>query len=246
MAEQEALILAGGFGVRLTDVHNGSKGFLDVEGGMIVVQLIEGLERAGLEIVILSNERDYGEYQELLEDRDWTGVRLVSNKVEEKVNSPGAIPDLAHGLKEIEKSKDVLVLPCDTVLRGTLDLGSFVKMAKKNQGVTVVGRRESRDKIRGTWGNLAVDDEGRVTEFVEKPEEPISDLAAAAIYYIPASERQYVEEMAELVVEGKENGENPGRLVPFLLKKKERKVFVFVVDAGMVDVGTPEDLKMVQ
>lgn len=231
------LILAAGFGERIKSVWNGPKGLIKYRGKTIIEHLLAEIEQISgeTEIVLLSNERDYRDYQELL-SRISQKVRLVSNGVRVKSKLVGAVTDMELGFQQFSKS-DVLVVPCDTLLRNAFKLSEFVDFAKNNDGVSVVVHKEQKEIIRGRFGNVNVE-KGRVVEFVEKPDEPISDLAETAIYYYPESEigsaREYLDQGG--------NAENPGRLISYLLEKKN-PVYVFRVDPGMIDVGKPRDYR---
>lgn len=87
----------------------------------------------------------------------------------------------AHAIKCAEKSMqgDVVIAFADTLFRAEFTLD------KESDGVIWVKRVEDPS----AFGVVKLDDNGFITDFVEKPKEFVSDLAIIGIYYFKSAEK---------------------------------------------------------
>ncbi len=87
----------------------------------------------------------------------------------------------AHAIKCAENSMsgDVVIAFADTLFRADFDLD------KNSDGVIWVKNVEDPS----AFGVVKLDDEGFITDFVEKPKEFVSDLAIIGIYYFKSAEK---------------------------------------------------------
>jgi glucose-1-phosphate thymidylyltransferase len=86
------------------------------------------------------------------------------------------------------------------------------------------------------YGVVALDDDERVVEFVEKPTDPPSTLAATATYL-------YHHEHLPLVEQYLREGnppDQPGNLVAWLHKREP--VYGYAFGGGWYDIGNPQQL----
>ena len=234
------LILAGGFGKRIKGVWDSPKGLIPYQDKTILGKLLDEIvqDEVGKQIVMVSNAVHFPLYKKYLEENKWD-VRLINNGAVEGF-AKGAIPDMLTGLNETPAG-DVMILPCDTVTRGTFKMKDFAQFGENHSdGLTVVVREEKPELIAGNFGNVLLDDE-RIVKFEEKPVVPFSNLASAAMYYYPEKTVPWVKAYAE---EG-ENLDNPGRVIPWALATK-RTVYGFKVKTGLIDVGRPESFYEIQ
>ncbi len=232
------VILAGGFGKRIKSAWDGPKGLIPYDGKTILWHVLDELVRLNKvqQIVMVSNAVHAPLYREYFDQEGFGGVDIISDGAEQASDARGALRDLQIGF-EATGEGDVLVLPCDTVTKGVFALFDFAKFgARHENGMSVVAREMKLEEIRGRFGNVLIDNEQRIVRFVEKPSEPISHFASAAIYYYPANVRGWVEEYLK---EGG-NPESPGMIIPWLLAK-ERPVFGFETPGGIIDVGSPAE-----
>jgi glucose-1-phosphate thymidylyltransferase len=105
----------------------------------------------------------------------------------------------------------------------------------KNQpvlGVYDVGSLEQAKK----YGVVAIDGEGTITEFVEKPAEPKSTFIGIALYYYPAA---VVGRIGEYIAAGN-NPDQPGRFIQWLYPQVP--VQTWSVPGTWFDVGSKETL----
>ena len=108
-------------------------------------------------------------------------------KIAEKLGAKGSIYvqdkplGTAHAIKCAEQSMqgDVVVAFADTLFRADFELDT------NSDGVIWVKAVEDPS----AFGVVKLDDEGYITDFVEKPKEFVSDLAIIGIYYFKSAEK---------------------------------------------------------
>lgn len=247
----KALILGGGFATRLGELTQQTpKALLDVQGQPIMWQIVEQIlqqQAAGVidEIVLVSNHHYYTAFA------TWLGSRNLSSRIELLDDGAltnderlGAIGDIALVLRQKAWQDDVLVVSSDTL--SSLQLGDLIAFFKKNgSAVNAVFDTHNPETIREKLGNLLLDSDGRVTDFVEKPSEPISTLTSIP-YYIFARETlgKIGEYVAHYAHDDRKFLDSPGRILQWL--KDLVPVYGLVVEGYYWDVGTPEALAAVR
>jgi len=86
------------------------------------------------------------------------------------------------------------------------------------------------------YGIVELDDEGRMIDFVEKPADPPSTLAATATYLY---RREHAALVGTYLAEGN-NPDQPGRFVQWLHKRID--IFTYPIDGLWYDIGSQESL----
>ena len=100
-------------------------------------------------------------------------------------------------------------------------------------GVYDVGSLEQAKK----YGVVALDSDGKITRFEEKPAQPASTLIGIALYYYP---RATVPLIREYIAEGN-NPDQPGRLIQWLYPRLP--VYTWTVPGLWYDIGSKETLE---
>jgi glucose-1-phosphate thymidylyltransferase len=107
----------------------------------------------------------------------------------------------------------------------------------RNTEVTVaiydVGDTEAIKK----YGNVAVDAEGIITRFEEKPQKPEGTLAAIALYYYSPA----VLSLLRTYLAVGNDADQPGRFVQWLYSRKPVKTFQ--IKGRWLDIGSKETLE---
>jgi glucose-1-phosphate thymidylyltransferase len=148
----------------------------------------------------------------------------------------GAIGDLDFVIRHAQvRGEELFVIAGDNLF--DFDLNAMIELAVANEPASVVAvRPEPNERLLKQFGVVGVDGDGRITEFVEKPEHPPSDLAATAVYYL---HRDHVARIADYLAEG-----NPpdkiGSFVEWLVPRVP--VYAYRFDGEWVDVGDKEQL----
>jgi glucose-1-phosphate thymidylyltransferase len=232
-----AVVLAGGYAKRLWPLTvNRPKALLPVAGKPVIDYVIEKLARLNLKIgriVVSTNLRFQPQFE------DWLGARIgrtqgVELMVESSVKEEdklGAVRALAEVVEEVGE-EDVLVLPADNLFAD--DLEGFVRFFReKHASIVALFDARSVDEAR-KGSSVAVDEEGRVVEFVEKPVHPKTTLVGAAIYAFPAGIHRRLKQYLGLGLSVNE----PGRFVEWLYEQEP--VYGYMFKDYVWDIGTME------
>ena len=87
------------------------------------------------------------------------------------------------------------------------------------------------------YGNVAIDAEGIITRFEEKPKKPQGTLAAIALYYYSPA----VLSLLRTYLAAGNNADQPGRFVQWLYTRKPVKTFQ--IKGQWLDIGSKETLE---
>lgn len=229
----EAVIVAGGFGTRLLPLTaRRPKHLLNVGGVPFLEHQIARLAEAGVDHVVLATSYRAELFEPVLGDGSRWGVRLDYVQEEEPLGTAGAIRNVAGALRD-DPDEAVVILNGDILsghdLRRQLeDFESPRDGRKVDVSLHLVEVPDARP-----FGCVPTDESGRVTGFMEKSENPVTNQVNAGCYVF---RRGLIDEIPA------------GRVVSV-----ERETFPALVDAGRLvvgfvdtaywrDVGTPEAL----
>jgi len=237
-----ALILAAGYATRLYPLTlNRAKPLLVVGGKPIIEWLVDNL--AGIpdleKIYIVTNDKfaaDFEAWSRMYQKRHPEfKFHIVSDGSKSDDDKLGAIGDINFVVAHENLSQSGLLVAAGDNLF-TTPLADFVEHARKTE-VTVavydVGDIEAVKK----YGNVAVDPEGIITRFEEKPKTPEGTLAAIALYYYSPA----VLALLKTYLAAGNNADQPGRFVQWLYTRKPVKTFQ--IKGQWLDIGSKETLE---
>lgn len=243
-----SLFLAAGFGTRLGEFGEKlPKGLIPSGETTILDHLIKDLKQIkNVDVVALvTNNRFFNQYDNWLKARglgQW--VQVLNDGVNQPQNRRGAIGDFIFALDELDLgSKDVLVLPSDTVYKFSLiDFVTFTQSCPNDSLITVVGSTKV-EKIKNRLGCVVLEG-SRVVEFVEKPEQPKTNYAGFPFYFYKQAVLEKVRQYYQLYnqLETQDLLDSPGKIIPWLIEQQV-PVFGFVTEAEALDIGTQADLQ---
>jgi glucose-1-phosphate thymidylyltransferase len=118
----------------------------------------------------------------------------------------------------------------------TSSLTDFVAYAS-NTDVTVAVHDVGDTEVIKKYGNVAVDADGVITRFEEKPQKPRGTLAAIALYYYSPA----VLSLLRTYLAVGNNADQPGRFVQWLYTRKPVKTFE--IKGQWLDIGSKETLE---
>ncbi len=237
-----ALILAAGYATRLYPLTlDKAKPLLTVGGKPIIEWVTDTLvDVPNLEtIYVVTNDKfasDFQKWSERYQIRQPKfKFKIVNDGSKNDEDKLGAIGDINLVVTWENLSRDsLLVIAGDNLV--TESLTGFVACAKETEvtvGVYDVGDMEAIKK----YGNIAIDANGIITHFEEKPQKPRGTLAAIAIYY-------YSPEVLSLLttyLAAGNNPDQPGRFVQWLYTRKPVKTFQ--IKGRWLDIGSKETLE---
>jgi glucose-1-phosphate thymidylyltransferase len=236
------LILAAGYATRLYPLTlNKAKPLLAVGGKPIIEWLVDNLVGIpDLEtIYVVTNDKFAADfqawsqaYQKLHPELKFKVVNDGSKSDDDKL---GAIGDINFVVTHENLSQAGLLIAAGDSLF-TNSLADFVANARDTE-VTIavydVGDIEAIKK----YGNVAVDTEGIITRFEEKPKKPRGTLAAIALYYYSPA----VLSLITTYLAAGNNADQPGRFVQWLYTLKPVKTFQ--IKGQWLDIGSKETLE---
>ncbi|TQM82794.1 mannose-1-phosphate guanylyltransferase [Saccharothrix saharensis] len=171
----EAVVLVGGKGTRLRPLTlSAPKPMLPTAGVPFLTHLLSRIREAGMTHVVLGTSYKAEVFQEHFGDGSALGLELEYVVEDVPLDTAGAIRNVAHKLRE----RDVVVFNGD-ILSG-VDLRAVVDTHRKNEADVTLHLVRVDDPRR--FGCVPTDDDGRVTAFLEKTENPPTDQINAGCY----------------------------------------------------------------
>lgn len=178
----EAVIVAGGFGTRLLPLTaRRPKHLLDVGGVPFLEHQIARLADAGVDHVVLATSYRAELFEPVLGDGSRWGLRLDYVQEEEPLGTAGAIRNVASVLRE-DPDEPVVILNGDVLSSHDLrrQLADFETPRDGRQVEVSLHLVEVPDAR--PFGCVPTDEAGRVTEFTEKSESPVTNQVNAGCY----------------------------------------------------------------
>lgn len=225
----KALILAAGYATRLRPLTDSiAKPLLPVAGRPMVDWILDRIaETSADEIHLVTNARFAGDFERWARDKD---VHVHNDGTTSNDDRLGAIGDIEFvGLDD-----DLLAIASDNLFDYSLaDYESYWR-SKNGSAIAVydVGDRELAKK----YGIVDVDDDDRVTNFVEKPADPPTTLCATATYLY---RRDHAALVPTYLAEGNPP-DQPGNFVAWLHKRAP--VYAYRFPGEWYDIGDQAQL----
>ncbi len=181
----KAIILGGGFGTRLKPLtDNCAKPLIHVADVPIIeysVQKVNTLSSLE-EIVVVSNDRFFEDYEAWAEDVDSNvPIRILNDGSTCADNRLGAIGDCLFAMEEMGQDEDVLVIGGDNIY--TFDLQPMLDLFHQDSKRHVIALYDVGSlALAKKYGVVEVANDGEVSSMTEKPDDPKSTLVSVCIY----------------------------------------------------------------
>ena len=178
MKQRKGIILAGGAGTRLHPITMSlSKQLLPVYDKPMIYYPLAALMSAGIrEFLLITTPRDQASFRDLLGDgRQW-GVSF-DYIIQDQPN--GIAQALILAEKFLDGAPSALILG-DNIFYGANLTSLLQSAAGREKGATVFGYYV-QDPER--YGVVEFDSTGKVTDLLEKPQQPPSNYAVTGIYF---------------------------------------------------------------
>ncbi|ATE57206.1 sugar phosphate nucleotidyltransferase [Actinosynnema pretiosum] len=171
----EAVVLVGGKGTRLRPLTlSAPKPMLPTAGVPFLTHLLSRIREAGIRHVVLGTSYKAEVFEEHFGDGADLGLELEYVVEEEPLDTAGAIRNVAHLLRE----PDVMIFNGD-ILSG-VDLRGVLNTHRTAEADVTLHLVKVDDPRR--FGCVPTDEDGRVTAFLEKTENPPTDQINAGCY----------------------------------------------------------------
>ena len=233
----KAIILAGGYATRLQPLTDDlSKCLLPVGGKPVVDWILERIREVEEidEVHVVTNSRFARDFEHWAMFKD--GVTVHDDRTTSNEDRLGAIGDVAFTLDQAGiVDDDVIVIAGDNLF--DYDLQDYVDFWRSKGVASAVAVRDVGDlRLASQYGIVALDGDDRVVEFVEKPAEPTSTLAATATYI-------YHREHLPLVSRYLAEGNPPDQSGSFFEWLRSREpVYGYWFTGIWLDIGDKEQL----
>jgi glucose-1-phosphate thymidylyltransferase len=235
----KALVMAAGYGTRLYPLTKDTpKPMLEVGDRPMIDHIVEKIESVDAvdELLLVTNEKFYERFLEWEDSRnfDWP-VTILNDGTTEDGDKRGAIGDIHFTVQEASIQDDLLVLAGDNLFDFSLsDMASTFERVSDN----VIGVLQFDDESKlSKYGIVDVDENDRVVDFVEKPDEPPSNLVAMGMYLFSGEKLSLIEQYLD---EGG-NPDEPGWYVTWLVENDE--VYAHTFEGNWFDIGDKDSLE---
>ena len=236
------LILAAGYATRLYPLTlNKAKPLLAVGGKPIIEWLADNF--VGIPdvetIYIVTNAKFAADFEAWSQNyrtrHPELKFKVVNDGSTSDADKLGAIGDINFVVTHENLSNSSLLIAAgDNLFTGSVaDFVNYARGSEVTVAVYDVGDLEAIKK----YGNIAVDAEGIITRFEEKPQKPEGTLAAIALYYYSPA----VLSLLRTYLAAGNNADQPGRFVQWLYTRKPVKTFR--IRGKWLDIGSKETLE---
>lgn len=228
------IVIAAGYATRLGELtKNFPKPLLQIGETTILGRMLDDIDRIPEidEHIIITNHR----FAEIFED--WASaqtyskpVTIVDDGTSTNETRLGAVCDLLFALDKLSIDDDLLVVAADNILMFSFQ--EFVDFAReKDSSCIMCHEQPSIERLQRT-GVVVLDENGKVLNMEEKPQEPKSHWAVPPFYI-------YLRKDLELVRNSVENGcgkDAPGNLAHYMVDNT--LMHAWKMTAGRFDIGS--------
>lgn len=232
-----ALILAAGYATRLRPLTDAlPKQLLPVGGRPMLDWIADKLDEIpGLgELHLVTNSRYAPDLSAWAGQRG--GVVVHDDGTTSNDDRLGALGDVRFVLERTQLVEDDLfVIAGDNLFDASL--AAYVEWWREKGVASSVGLYDVGDlSLARHYGLVELGADERVVDFVEKPPDPRSTLAATATYVL---HREHVALIAPYLAEGNPS-DQPGNFLAWLHTR--RPVYGYLLPGEWYDIGTPDQL----
>ena len=228
------IVIAAGYATRLGELtRNFPKPLLKIGQSTILGRMLDDIDTIPEidEHIIITNHRFADIFRQWAAEQNYTKpITIVDDGTETNETRLGAVCDLLFAMDQLGIDDDMLVVAADNLL--FFSFREFVDFARE-KGTSCIMCHEQKDieKLRRT-GVIVVDDQMRVLNMEEKPEQPKSTWAVPPFYI-------YKKQDLPLVRGSVDDGcgkDAPGNLAHYMVD--HTTVHAWVMTAGRFDIGS--------
>lgn len=232
----KCIVLAAGYATRLYPLtKNFPKPLLKVLDKTILDWLIDDINSSNVvdEFIIISNHKYVNHFI------DWENHKEISNKITiiddgtiDNEHRLGAVADINLAIEKLNIDDDLMVIAGDNVL--DFSLNNFIKFfEEKKTSCVMTYYEESLEKLK-KCSTLVLDNNNKVLEMLEKPQNPTSNYCCPPFYI-------FVKNDVKKVKDAIKNGCNvdaPGSFINYLYSRST--IYAYKMPGSRYDVGNIE------
>lgn len=228
------IVIAAGYATRLGELtKNFPKPLLKIGKSTILGRMLDDIDTINdiTEHIIVTNHRFAPIFEEWAAQQHYLKpITIIDDGTETNETRLGAVCDLLFAMEQLSIDDDLLVVAADNLL--FFPFQEFVDFAKQKQTSCIMCHEQpSIEKLQRT-GVIVVDEQMRVLNMEEKPQEPKSHWAVPPFYI-------YLEKDLDLVRHSVENGcgkDAPGNLAHYMVE--HTVMHAWPMSAGRFDIGS--------
>jgi len=193
------------------------------------------------EITVVANAKFHRQFLEWIKGREegHREIRILNDGSTENENRLGAIGDVQFAMSSMgwdENPEDLLVVAGDHIFE--MDFQAMIEAFHKNDATTIgVEHEKDLEELR-RCSSVEIDDTSRVVGFVEKPENPKTDILSSPIYIYHRRDLHLVKEF----LDGENNSDAPGHFIEWL--HRHTRVFAHFTGGKRHDIGNMETYRL--
>ena len=236
----KCLILAAGYATRLYPLtENFPKPLLKVGEKTILDWLLDDIHSSGKvdEYIVISNHK-YAPHFRAWADAHALPVCVADDGTESNETRLGAVKDVLFAVESLKLDDDLLVIAGDNVL--DFSLTKFIDYALKKNTSCVMRYYESDEKRLKRSGVAVIDENERLLEMEEKPENPKSHWCTPPFYFYKSAD---VKKIGDAVADGC-GTDAPGSLAAWMCAHSV--MHSMEMPGSRYDIGNLESYRSVQ
>lgn len=228
------IVIAAGYATRLGELtRNFPKPLLEIGESTILGRMLDDIDQIAEidEHIIITNHKFSPIFEKWKKEQHYQKpITIVDDGTETNDTRLGAVCDLLFAMEKLNIEDDLLVVAADNLL--FFSFQEFVDFAKEKQTSCIMCHEQpSIEKLQRT-GVIVVDDQMRVLNMEEKPQQPKSHWAVPPFYI-------YLKKDLDLIRHSVENGcgkDAPGNLAHYMVE--HTNIHAWPMSAGRFDIGS--------
>lgn len=238
----KAIILVAGYATRLYPLtKNTPKPLLNVGGRPIIDYIVDEINTLDAvdSIFVISNHKFAGHFEEWAKNKpNPKPITVIDDGTDSDETKRGAIGDIQYTVEQGNIDDDVVIIAGDNLF--TYSLKEYYDFYKEKNGDCVCVKQFDDMEMIKQLGVVLLDENNKVIDLEEKPQQPKSNKAAFATYMYT---KETVKMFKEYLAEGN-SPDAPGYYLQWLHKKKP--VYGYVMNGECYDIGTHKALEEVR
>ena len=228
------IVIAAGYATRLGELtKNFPKPLLKIGKSTILGRMLDDIDKIDDidEHIIITHHRFAGIFEKWRSEQHYSKpITVVDDGTETNETRLGAVCDLLFAMDKLNIDDDMLVVAADNLL--FFSFREFVDFAKEKETSCIMCHEQpSVEKLQRT-GVIVVDEQMKVLEMAEKPQEPKTHWAVPPFYI-------YLKKDLGLVRQSVKNGcgkDAPGNLAHYMVE--HTTMHAWKMSGGRFDIGS--------
>ena len=235
----KCLILAAGYATRLYPLtRDRPKPLLEVAHKTIMDWIMEKIDPVKEidQVYVVTNDKFVGDFKKWADEAEFdTQISVVSDGTKSEDDRLGALGDIAFSISQLRINDDLMIIAGDNLFE--FDILRLINKFSLHRSHVVAARDIGSIDLARRLGVLSVNEQGQVTDFVEKPDEPKSTLVATLMYIFPKEKLSLISRY----LQSKGAKDRAGDYLAWLHKAERLDALVF--DEPWFDIGSFDQLE---